>query len=256
MSVRKAVRPLRTGGDSAGAGSDKSAVGMERTIVHPEQRPGHRQSLRVNGAPDALPQVICRIACSRSRRPRIPAGQAPPGFKTVAALTGPVEAIVRPRNVASARMARLGFSQPPGTPLGRPHSCQRIGVWKIAWLRRWRRPSCWERTSPRKRFPASRVGRLPPLGSRQRPGASLRQLPGQRQLPRKRPRQPGLSLSLRLRRENASTGCGGSLPGSSSSASPWWSSRSWPPSLSSGSLLRVPPSCCRAAARSPTSTYP
>ena len=112
MSVRKAARPVRAGGDSAGADSDKSAVGMERTIVHPEQPPGHRQSLRMNRAPDALPQVICRIACSRSRRPSIPAGQAPPGFKTVAALTGPVEAIVRPRNVASARTARLGFSQP------------------------------------------------------------------------------------------------------------------------------------------------
>jgi hypothetical protein len=118
MSVRNAARPVRAGGDSAGADSDKSAVGMEETIVHSQQRPGHRQSLRVNGAPGALPQVICRIACSRSRRPRISAGLAPPGFKTVAALTGPVEEIVRPRNVASARLARLGFSQPPGTSRG------------------------------------------------------------------------------------------------------------------------------------------
>jgi hypothetical protein len=134
MSVRNAARSVRAGGDSAGADSDKSAVGMEETIVHSQQRPGHRQSLRVDGAPGALPQVICRIKCSRSRRPKTPAGQALPGFKTVAALTGPVEEIVRPRNVASGRMARLGFSQPPGTSLGRPHSFQRIGVWMIARL--------------------------------------------------------------------------------------------------------------------------
>ena len=44
--------------------------------------------------------------------------RALPAIKSVAALTGRVEAIVRQRNVANARTARLGFSQPPRIPRG------------------------------------------------------------------------------------------------------------------------------------------